>query len=87
MHLTSLRSEDINVLCKRSVLQAGLLEQSRSAGDAPVSSHIQSKCHVLSQVKGPAFQFCWPFFVAFKEHALWTSLEKDAIMMTGEGTF
>jgi len=27
------------------------------------------------------------FFVAFKEYAIWTSLEKDAIMRAGEGTF
>jgi len=42
---------------------------------------------VVFERKGPALQFCWPFFVAFKEYAHWTSFEISVIMMTGEGTF
>ena len=58
-----------------SLFVAGLGQVSRLVSVAPsfhpqvaelgvVSPHIQSKWHVLSQVKGPALQFCWPFFVA-----------------------
>jgi hypothetical protein len=38
--------------------------------------------------KGPAAELkCWPFLLLSKKYAPWTSLEKDAIMMAGEGTF
>jgi hypothetical protein len=53
------------------------------ASPGAISLYIQSKWRVLSQVKGSAPQFCWPFFVAFKEYALWTSFEIEAIMGTG----
>jgi hypothetical protein len=52
-------------------------------GNDPKDHRIE----VVFEQKGSAVQFCWLFFVAFKESALWTSLEKDAIMMAGEGTF
>jgi len=42
---------------------------------------------VVFERKGPALQFCWPSLLLFKQYALWTSFEIEAIMMTGEGTF
>jgi hypothetical protein len=42
---------------------------------------------VVFERKRPALQFCWPFSVAFREYALWTSSEIGGIMGAGEGTF
>jgi hypothetical protein len=45
-------------------------------GNDPKDHRIE----VVVERKWPALQFCWPFFVAFKEYALWTSFEIEVIM-------
>jgi hypothetical protein len=41
------------------------------------------RVEVVFEREGPALQFCWPFFVAFKEYALWTSFDIEAIIRAG----
>jgi hypothetical protein len=52
-------------------------------GNDPKDHRIE----VVFEQKGSAVQICWPFFVAFKEYALWTSFEIEVIMWAGEGNF
>jgi hypothetical protein len=42
---------------------------------------------VVFDGKGQHSSSAGSFLLLFKESALWTSFEKDAIMMAGEGTF
>jgi hypothetical protein len=52
-------------------------------GNDPKDHRIE----VVFEWKGSALQFCWPFFVAFRKYALWTSFEIGGIMRADEGTF